>query len=138
MGASSQHNPPTGPARASVTTITLSHRHLPGTSVIAVGGEVDLASSGRLADYVYRVRRPGDHVVFDLTRLLFLDCSGLRVLIASARQAAEDDAVVLLAGTHGVPARLMHIVRMHSLLPMVSTVEQALTALPITACAGTR
>ncbi|GAA2829858.1 STAS domain-containing protein [Nonomuraea rubra] len=137
MGASSQHDSPTGPARASATTFRLSHRHLPGTSVIAVGGEVDLASSGRLADYVNCVRRPGDHVVFDLTRLLFLDCSGLRVLIASARQAAEDDAVVLLAGVHGVPARLMHLVRIHSLLPMVSTVEQALTALPITVCAGT-
>ncbi|MGN9844620.1 STAS domain-containing protein [Nonomuraea sp. H19] len=79
-----------GRSRESLTTsLTLRHQHLSGTSLIAVGGEIDLADSGRLARYVNRVRRPGDHVVFDLTEVSFLDCSGLRVLISSARRAAR-------------------------------------------------
>ncbi|SNT55778.1 anti-sigma B factor antagonist [Streptosporangium subroseum] len=114
------------PRGASTSPLTLGHRHLPGTSLIAVGGEVDLATSGQLADYIDRIRRPGDHMVFDLTELSFLDCSGLRVLMSSARQAAADDAGVRLAGVRGTPARLLQIVRVHALLPVYNTVEQAL------------
>ncbi|WP_219499352.1 STAS domain-containing protein [Nonomuraea ceibae] len=115
--------------RAATTSLTLRHRHLPGTSVIAVGGEIDLANSGQLACYVKRVRRPGDHVVFDLTEVSFLDCSGLRVLISSHRQATADNAGVRLAGVRGVPARLLQLVRLQALLPVHSTVEQALATI---------
>lgn len=97
--------------------------------MIAVGGEIDLANSGQLACYVKRVRRPGDHVVFDLTEVSFLDCSGLRVLISSHRQATADNAGVRLAGVRGVPARLLQLVRLQALLPVHSTVEQALAAI---------
>jgi hypothetical protein len=67
MVASLQLTSLANPVRASTTSLTLRHRHFPGTSLIAIGGEVDLATSGQLARYVNRVRRPGDHVVFDLT-----------------------------------------------------------------------
>jgi anti-sigma B factor antagonist len=128
MGASRQPKLSTDLARASPTSLTLRHQYLPGTSLIVVGGEVDVATSGRLADYIHRIRRPGDHMVFDLTELSFLDCSGLRVLMSSARQAAADDSGVRLAGARGTPARLLQIVRVHALLPMCTTVEQALAA----------
>ncbi|MFC7644739.1 hypothetical protein ACFQX6_31660 [Streptosporangium lutulentum] len=42
--------------RSSAASLTLSHRHLPGTSLITVGGELDLATGGRLAAYIDRVR----------------------------------------------------------------------------------
>ncbi|MGP3963260.1 STAS domain-containing protein [Nonomuraea sp. 3N208] len=128
MVASRQLEPSTNPAKVSTTSLTLRHQHLPGTSLIAVGGEADLTTSGQLADYINRIRRPGDHMVFDLTELSFLDCSGLRVLISSARQAAAEDAGVRLAGARGAPARLLEIVRIHALLPVYNTVEQALAA----------
>ncbi|GGT43198.1 STAS domain-containing protein [Nonomuraea spiralis] len=128
MVVSERLKPPIGFARACAMPLALSHRHLPGTCLVAVGGEVDLATSGRLADYIDRVRRPGDQVVFDLTELSFLDCSGLRVLIASARRAAADGAVVRLAGVRGAPARLLEVARVGLLLPVFDTVEHALAA----------
>ncbi|MFC7644738.1 STAS domain-containing protein [Streptosporangium lutulentum] len=75
-------------------------------------------------------------MVFDLTELSFLDCSGLRVLISSARQAAADDAGVRLAGVRGIPARLLEIVRIHALLPVYNTVERALAAVLTVAWTG--
>ncbi|MGI5290070.1 STAS domain-containing protein [Nonomuraea polychroma] len=128
MVASRHLKPSTNPAKASITSLTLRHQHLPGTCLIAVGGEADLTTSGQLAHYINRVRRPGDHVVFDLSELSFLDCSGLRVLISSARRAAAEDADVHLAGARGAPARLLEIVRIHALLPVYNTVDQALAA----------
>ncbi|MEV4179395.1 STAS domain-containing protein [Nonomuraea sp. NPDC049709] len=128
MGASRQREPSTSPARVSTTPLNLAHGRLPGVCLIAVGGEIDIANSARLARHVGRVRRPGDHVVFDLTRLSFMDCSGLRVLLSSARRAADDDAGVHLAGARGAPARLLRIVRLDAHLPMYDTVAQAVTA----------
>jgi anti-anti-sigma factor len=120
-----------------IMPLTLSHRHLAGISVIAVGGEVDIANADVLARYVADVRRPGDHVVFDLTELAFLDCSGLRVLLRGARQAAAQDAVVRIAGAHGTPARLLQVLQVHVLLPVYDTVTSALAAIPAGACART-
>ncbi|MEU8194947.1 STAS domain-containing protein [Microbispora amethystogenes] len=128
MVASLQLELTAAPAKTSATSLTLRHRHLPGTSLITVGGEIDLANSDLLARYVGRVRRPGDTVVFDLTGVSFMDCSGLRVLISAARHADDDDAGVRLAGVRGAPARLLRIVRLHPLLPVYGTVEQALAA----------
>ncbi|WP_327045387.1 STAS domain-containing protein [Microbispora sp. NBC_01189] len=128
MGASLRLELPAAPAEASAPPLTLRHRHLPGTSLITVGGEIDLTATGQLARYVDRVRRPGDTVVFDLTGVSFMDCSGLRVLISTAQRAANDDAGVRLAGVRGIPARLLQIVGLHALLPVYGTVEQALAA----------
>ncbi|MGW0802565.1 STAS domain-containing protein [Nonomuraea sp. NPDC002799] len=128
MAASLRLELPADPARAAGTALTLRHRRLPGTSLIAVGGEIDIATSGRLARYVNRVRRPGDHVVLDLTEVSFLDCAGLRALMSIARRAAAGHAGTRLAGVRGGPARLLQLVRLHALLPVYGTVEQALAA----------
>ena len=97
-------------------------------SVIAIGGEVDRTTSAQLADYLGRIRRPGDHLVFDLTELSFMDSSGLHVLLACARTCAADGAGVHLAGARAAPARLLHITGVDVHLPVYATAEQAITA----------
>ncbi|WP_188193738.1 STAS domain-containing protein [Nonomuraea sp. SYSU D8015] len=105
-------------------------------SVIAIGGEVDRTTSAELADYINRIRRPRDHLVFDLTELSFLDSSGLQVLLASAQHGAADGAGVHLAAVHGMPARLLQITGVGAHLPVYATVEQAITT--VLAAARTR
>ncbi|MEV0387177.1 STAS domain-containing protein [Nonomuraea sp. NPDC050643] len=107
----------------------LTHQHLPRMSVIAIAGEADRTSCEQLADYLGRVRRPGDHVVVDMSRLSFLDSSGLHVLLLCARTCADDDARVHLAAAHGAPARLLEITEVSAHLPVHDTVEQAITAI---------
>ncbi|MFI7701064.1 STAS domain-containing protein [Nonomuraea sp. NPDC049480] len=109
--------------------LTLTHQHLPGMSVIAVAGEVDRTNSAQLADYIGRIRRPGDHVVFDLAELSFLDSSGLHVMLACARECGADGAGLHLAAARGAPARLFTITGVERQLPMYTTAEQAITAI---------
>jgi anti-sigma B factor antagonist len=59
-------------------------------SVIAVSGELDLASSGALDDELARIATSGvTQIVVDLRELEFMDSTGLSTLV-TAHQRAED------------------------------------------------
>jgi anti-sigma B factor antagonist len=108
--------------------LTLTHRHLAGMSVLAIAGELDRTTSAQLADYIERVRRPADHVVFDLGELSFMDSSSLHVVLDCARRCAIAGTGVHLAAARGAPARLLTITGVNGHPPVYATVEQALTA----------
>ncbi|GII03587.1 STAS domain-containing protein [Planobispora takensis] len=127
MGASRQPQPSPRPAGMPITRLTLSHQHLPGLILVALAGEIDRTTSVRLAGYVDRVRRIGDHVVFDLTELTFLDSSGLHVLLGCAHTCAAEGRQVHLAGARGSPARLLAITGVDGYLPVHAGVDQAIT-----------
>jgi anti-sigma B factor antagonist len=55
--------------------------------VLAVQGEVDLATVGTLEARLGDVCTRNDAVTVDLRRVSFLDCLGLRLLVAQHRQA---------------------------------------------------
>ncbi|HEX4816408.1 MAG TPA: STAS domain-containing protein [Nonomuraea sp.] len=127
MGAPWQPQPAPRPAKAPSRALTLTHQHLPGMSVVAVAGELDRTNSAKLAEYLDRVHRPGDHVVFDLTELAFLDSSGLHVLLARARACAAEGTGMHLAGASGAPARLLTITGVDGHLPVYAAVQEAIT-----------
>ncbi|MEU5862514.1 MULTISPECIES: STAS domain-containing protein [unclassified Nonomuraea] len=107
----------------------MSHRHLPGVTVIEVRGEVDATNHTRLREHVRQARaRPGDHVVFDLSAMTFMDSSGLHVLLACHQEALEHDARVHLAAPQGAPARLLEITGVDAHLPVHTTVDAAVAA----------
>lgn len=128
MGVSEQHRPSQRPAGVAAL-LTLTHQHLPGMSMIAIAGEVDRTNSAQLADYIERVRRPGDHAVFDLAELSFLDSSGLHVVLACARQCAAEGVDLHLAAAQGAPARLLTITGVDRRIPVYATAEQAITTI---------
>jgi len=53
-------------------------------------GELDLAAVDHLESCLRRLKQPGVHVRLDLSRLEFIDSSGLRVLITAAVDARRD------------------------------------------------
>jgi anti-sigma B factor antagonist len=108
--------------------LALTHQHLPDMSLIAIAGEIDKTNSAQLADYVDRVRRPGDHVIFDLSELSFLDSSGLHVLLTCARTCTGDGSNAHLCAARGAPARLLHITGVDGHVPTYVTVEHAIAA----------
>lgn len=69
-------------------TATL-HQERGGRSVLELAGELDLASAPGLADAIADASRSG-HVLVDLSGLVFMDSSGLRVLLEAARDAQSD------------------------------------------------
>lgn len=65
--------------------------HLDGVMTLRVSGELDLADAGRFQDDVRRlVEASPDPVDLDLTKLGFIDSSGMQALV-SARQAIVDE-----------------------------------------------
>ncbi|MCP2347746.1 STAS domain-containing protein [Nonomuraea roseoviolacea] len=109
--------------------LTFACQHLPGATVITVGGEIDSANAARVESFIAESRRrPGDHLVFDLTEVRFMDSAGLRTLLNAYLDAEAHGGSVRLAALQPMPARLVAITRVDEHLPVHATVQEALTA----------
>jgi anti-anti-sigma factor len=56
-----------------------------GTVRLSVRGELDLGTAGRLAARLEQLQRAGARVRLDLSRLAFIDSSGIAVLVAGVK-----------------------------------------------------
>ncbi|HEX4814487.1 MAG TPA: STAS domain-containing protein [Nonomuraea sp.] len=107
----------------------LDSRHLPDATLIIVAGEVDATTSEELESYIDRVRRRlGDHLIFEVSRLTFLDSSGLATLLAAATLARAHGAGVHLVAPRPRVGRLLDITGSWQTLGRHDTIEQALAA----------
>jgi anti-anti-sigma factor len=81
-----------------------------GRVVVAVRGELDMATVGSVECALRRVREAGSRdVVLDLQALTFVDCAGLNVLLAADRDArAEGWNLAILDGSPALE-RLLEI-----------------------------
>jgi anti-sigma B factor antagonist len=81
-----------------------------GTPVLAVSGEIDLASAGRFAqELALLVGEERDAARVDLSAVTFLDSSGVRELLAANRQAAANGRRLLLANPSAACRRVLEI-----------------------------
>ncbi|HEX4686529.1 MAG TPA: STAS domain-containing protein [Nocardioides sp.] len=109
-----------GRATDLVTTTTTSD----GKAVIAVRGEVDLVSCDELRRVVDDALQISSHVVLDLTDLLFIDSSGLSVLVEAHRKARDAGGVLVVQNPTPMLSRLLDITRLDTLL-VIETSESA-------------
>ncbi len=79
-----------------------------GEAVVSVSGELDIATGEELRDRLSQVLAHHGDVVVDLAGVTFLDCSGLRALLAVRQQAARAHARLRL---RAVPAAVDRILR---------------------------
>jgi anti-sigma B factor antagonist len=104
---------------ARLTYQTTRHRDV---AVIALTGELDMAGAAQLELEIDRVLgdSPPPGLVLDLSRLDFLDSSGLRLLIlADQRTRSAGRRFALVPGTETVQ-RVFEITRMNDRLSFVS------------------
>jgi anti-anti-sigma factor len=57
---------------------------------VRVEGELDLAGAPELEDRLKAEISAGNEVVLDLSKLAFIDCSGLRAILSAAHKAREN------------------------------------------------
>jgi anti-anti-sigma factor len=95
-----------------------------GRLVVAVVGELDLATAGALEDAVVPAVSAGRHVVLDLRDLEFMDSSGVRVIVAAHLAAQEHDGrLSLVRLTPGGPIqRVLEISGLDTVLDVVDEV----------------
>lgn len=68
-------------------------------------GELDLASGGALRARLGALERAHEAVSLDLSKLSFIDCAGLRVLVEALEVSASDGNRLQIAGDLPLPLR---------------------------------
>ena len=96
-----------------------------GLLVASLVGELDIASAADLETFVQRTAAQGLHVVVDLTRLTFVDSSGLNALVNAARTVESRDGWVVFAGAPAGVRRVFEIVQLEDTLQIEGSVEAA-------------
>jgi anti-anti-sigma factor len=89
--------------------------------VVAPRGELDLATTDRLADEIDGLVNAGfDEIVLDLRELTFMDSTGLSLVV---RQAQRPDATVVIVDGPAPVARLFDLTGMRAELPFLEAHE---------------
>jgi anti-sigma B factor antagonist len=96
-----------------------------GATLVRVGGELDMATVGALEDALGRVALE-ERVILDLTACTFLDSSGVRVLVATARAAGDAGGTLALVASDLTIVRVLEISAVDTMIPVHATLEAAL------------
>jgi anti-sigma B factor antagonist len=87
---------------------------------IAVRGELDMATAGRLLEAVRGASEPGGRLLLDLSEVAFMDSTGLSALLDLREHAGS---VALVAGR--AVRRVVQLVDLGEDLPLYETVDEA-------------
>ncbi|PWI42826.1 STAS domain-containing protein [Streptomyces sp. ICBB 8177] len=104
-----------------------------GETVLAVSGEVDVATGELLHRRLAQVLAHRRDLVVDLSAVTFFDCSGLRVLMAARRRAALAGVGLRLRGLSPSVERVLRFTRLRSVFtvdPEPASRVRALAARP--------
>jgi anti-anti-sigma factor len=102
-----------------------------GVHVVAMRGELDLATAPRLAFRIDAARRAGTRrLVIDLTAAEFCDSTGLRALVGCRHEVVAGGGRMALAVLQeSAVARMFALAGAHELMPVYDGLEPALAAL---------
>jgi anti-anti-sigma factor len=91
------------------------------TSTIELEGEWDIAQFGATRDAVAQaLRRRPECLVIDLSRLSFIDSTGIRVLIETHKRCTEQETrLVIIPGRHAVQ-RVFEVCQLIDSLPFAA------------------
>lgn len=96
-------------------------------TVYRLRGSLDLATSPSVRAALMQSASEGKHdIVVDLTKLEFLDSTGLGALIGAHRRALEHGGKVRLAVGEGPIARLLNITGLIRVFPVYGSLEDAI------------
>ena len=98
-----------------------------GVGVLAVSGEIDLATAPRLREHLVRLvtEHAGRPVVVDLSGLTFCDSLGLGMLVGAQRRARALQGEVRLVLPAGRAADGFALVGLEGVLPSFADVDAA-------------
>jgi anti-sigma B factor antagonist len=106
-------------------------RHEGGATVLAVAGELDLATSPRLEeqlDLVGADSNPAEPLILDLSELEFMDSTGLSVLVKAHRRAQDAGRRFGVVRGHRQVQRLLSLTGVTERIPVADSVEELLAS----------
>ena len=78
-------------------------------AVIVISGELDLRTRDQLSAAATRTLHDATTVIADLSRVTFVDSSGLSALVGARREAERLQRAFLIRSAHGPVARMLEI-----------------------------
>lgn len=107
---------------------TISETERSDARVIAISGELDVATVASLRQLL--LQRNGKHrlVVVDLTAVSFIDSTGLSALILGQRQQHEHGADLSLVGLQPQVEKVLEVTGLNEVFPIYDDVEDAMSA----------
>lgn len=90
--------------------------------------ELDASNSGEFKRDIAPVLQANTKLVLDLSRLSFVDSSGLGALLSCLRQVSAKAGDLKLCGLSKQVRALFELVRMHRIFDIYGTREQAVSA----------
>jgi anti-sigma B factor antagonist len=109
--------------------LSLSENTVDSQVIVEVRGEVDVHSAPQLRDRLTKVIDGGNKsVVVDLTRLAFIDSTGLGALVAALNHAKGTDAALRVVCSSERLLKLFRITGLHEVFSIFPTVPLAVAA----------
>jgi anti-sigma B factor antagonist len=99
-----------------------------GATVLSVDGELDMATADRLVGAATEIPAGYEPLVLDLSRVSFLDSSGMRALLDVADTAAGAGRPVALLQPSVAVTRLLDLVDLRSSFPEIQDTEPSTLA----------
>ena len=97
-----------------------------GLSVLAVSGEVDVATVPRLREQLHSLVAQGQtHVVVDLDGVDFLDSTGLGVLVGALKRLRSSGGELHLICTQPRIRKVFEVTGLTKVFPMHDSVDEA-------------
>jgi anti-sigma B factor antagonist len=98
-------------------------------SVVSLEGELDLSTVSVLEKRLRaETAAPGD-VIVDLTRVSFIDSSGIGLLIGASRSGGDETRLLTVVAEGSQVDRVFKLARIDSALPLFADRERAIEAL---------
>ena len=94
--------------------------------LIAVAGEIDIATAAQLRDRLAPLAAGARPVIADLTGVTFIDAAGLGVLAGAAGKAAASGGSLHVVATRHQVRRLFTITGLDQQMPLNRTLTEAL------------
>jgi anti-sigma B factor antagonist len=107
------------------------HSHLPGTTLLAVSGDLDHHTApdlSRALDDTPFTR--GARVVLDLSELTYCDSTGITEFLSAYHRAQATRSALVLAGVSADLMRVFGIIGLDQIFAFQPTAEHALNAQP--------
>jgi anti-sigma B factor antagonist len=105
--------------QAGIMGVTLSIRPGDGGTIVAISGEVDVCTEALLQQALLQIiRKRGARLMLDVSGVSFMDCAGLRALLATRRRAELRGGFLRLIAVSAAVRRIIELTGAQEALAM--------------------
>jgi anti-sigma B factor antagonist len=115
--------------RGADVELSLNHRKEGDWTVLEVGGEVDVYTAPKLREKLVELVGEGHYqIVVDMTKVEFLDSTGLGVLVGGLKRVRSHDGSLALVCSQERILKIFRITGLTKVFPIHDSLEEALQA----------